>query len=486
MLNIVNLPIESLRPNDYNSNMMTGTEFKELVSEVKRLQRIPKPIVVKKNRQDYLIIDGEHNWRAAQETGLKELPCEIIEADDFESMLQTFKRNQHGTHNPIKLGKMFQRMMEGKGLSQRALAKEMDISEGTVRNALEYAKAVEVRNDYAFEKLSIPQIRTYNRLPHVIADFWLKCGADTKQSGLMWGKYEEDEDFEVIWGPDKSYTDPIFWQDMENDHSPADFKKRLNQISVWKRFEHRYSDNEEFLKELRKYTKHFYAKKFPVRDKMFMDQALDFLIDVGTDPNDCSIHPISFNLTSEEFEKLFLEFEKTGGSAVTFSESVQLAIAKKTGKLITKPGKAREGLKGIEISQNAPDYIRESKLPIESKYNLWKTDGPESKKRELALGDRYISEDRIKGELRLASKKNEYQEKLRTKSEMDLAKSIALRMPIYGKEKDSEAIDTMARRLVLLTKTELMILNEYTEGMEGWKSFAEAINGLASFANISD
>jgi hypothetical protein len=31
-----------------------------------------------------------------------------------------------------------------------------------------------------------------------------------------------------------------------------------------------------------------------------------------------------------------------------------------------------------------------------------------------------------------------------------------------------------------------MILNEYTEGMEGWKSFAEAINGLASFANISD
>ena len=79
-------------------------------------------MVVRPNGKDgrYLIVDGEHGWRAATKAGFQAIPCEIIEADDFEAMRQTYKRNQHGTHAPILLGKFFKRMMEEKGLSQRA------------------------------------------------------------------------------------------------------------------------------------------------------------------------------------------------------------------------------------------------------------------------------------------------------------------------------------------------------------------------------
>src|SRR5690606_29130015 len=91
----------AIKPNDYNPNRMTDDEFAELVAEVRHLGRLPKPVVVRPNGDGYVIVDGEHGWRAAQEVGLPEITCEVIEVDDFEAMRQTYKRNQHGQHNPV-------------------------------------------------------------------------------------------------------------------------------------------------------------------------------------------------------------------------------------------------------------------------------------------------------------------------------------------------------------------------------------------------
>jgi ParB/RepB/Spo0J family partition protein len=175
------ISIEQLRPNDYNPNRMEPSEFTEFVTEVRHLGRLPKPVVVRPDGPHvYMIVDGEHGWRAAQEVGLTEIPCEVIDADDFEAMRQTYKRNQHGTHNPVLLGRMFRRMMETRGLSLRALAGEISVSEGTIRNALLYAQAADVRNSYAFEQLSVRQVRTYLTLAESIRDIWLDAGADLK------------------------------------------------------------------------------------------------------------------------------------------------------------------------------------------------------------------------------------------------------------------------------------------------------------------
>ena len=86
------LSVGSLKANDYNPNRMTAEGFVELVAEVRHLGRLPKPVVVRPIGSDYLIVDGEHGWRAAQEAGLVEVPCEVIEVDDFEAMRQTHKR----------------------------------------------------------------------------------------------------------------------------------------------------------------------------------------------------------------------------------------------------------------------------------------------------------------------------------------------------------------------------------------------------------
>ncbi len=217
MSNITLLPTDALQPNDYNPNEMTEAELAEFKTEVEHLGRIPKPVVVRANGTAYVIVDGEHGWRIAREIGFTQIPCEIVDVNDFEAMRQTYKRNQHGSHDPVKLGQMFRRMMNERELSQRALAKEIGVSEGTIRNSLMYADAHEVRNSYAFSELSIRQVRTYLALPPPISDIWLDAGADLdalrrSTENVKIPKYDgtsELESFDTTWLPHMADADVI-------------------------------------------------------------------------------------------------------------------------------------------------------------------------------------------------------------------------------------------------------------------------------------
>lgn len=180
------IPVTKIRLNDWNPNEMTENEFKEFVSEIKHNGNPPKPIVLRKiDDEFYQIIDGEHCFKALREAlDVDTLPPQwyvIEEYDDIEAKRQTYKRNLGGSHNFVKLGLMFESVLKETGHSNNKLAKEWCISEGSIRNALEYVKAYRLRNSYEVSKLSIRQIREYNRLPDGRRDEWLDSGADLSQ-----------------------------------------------------------------------------------------------------------------------------------------------------------------------------------------------------------------------------------------------------------------------------------------------------------------
>lgn len=185
---LVRLPVTDLLPNAYNPNQMTQAEFHELVAEVEHLGRCPKPIVVRREGAQWLIVDGEHGWRAAKAIGLTEVACEVADVDNFEAMRQTYKRNQHGRHDAVRLGKMFRLMLAERGCSQRGLATTIGVSDATVRNAMLYADAADLRDGYAVEpaakvdvsSLTVRQVRAYVGLPPPIRDAWLDSGADLR------------------------------------------------------------------------------------------------------------------------------------------------------------------------------------------------------------------------------------------------------------------------------------------------------------------
>jgi ParB/RepB/Spo0J family partition protein len=178
------LRTDQLKPNTYNPNRMTDEQFAEYVTEVRRLGRLPKPIVVRRSGEGYEIVDGEHGWRAANEVGFPEVPCEIIDANNFEAMLQTLKRNQHGTHNPLLEGLVYEQMLKARGISQRELAREVNVPETTIRNRLTYVAAFKECKDSAGEeraqglaKLSLRQVELFLAMPQRVRDVWLAAGA---------------------------------------------------------------------------------------------------------------------------------------------------------------------------------------------------------------------------------------------------------------------------------------------------------------------
>jgi ParB/RepB/Spo0J family partition protein len=198
-IRVVMLPVARLRPSGCNPNTMSVEVEAELAKEVRRLGRVPKPVVVRAKRKHFEIIDGEHSWKAARECGLTEVPCEVIEVDTFEAMRQMLTRNRHGDNDPVKLGRLYQRMMGERDLSQRALATEIGISEGTIRNFLAYAEAAKMRNDYAgspaegrqesadaeIARLTVQQVRSYLDLAADQRDEWFDAGARLDEARLL-------------------------------------------------------------------------------------------------------------------------------------------------------------------------------------------------------------------------------------------------------------------------------------------------------------
>ncbi len=515
------LPIEALQPNDYNPNRMADERFAELVEEVRHLGRLPKPVVARPNGDDqYIIVDGEHGWRAAQEVGLSEIAVEVVEVDDFEARRQTYKRNQHGEHDPVLLGRMFRQMMDERDLSQRALAKEIAVSEGTVRNALLYAEAAEMRNRYARAKeleetteagaalvagLSVRQVRYYVQLPQMSGGFWLDAGADMKT--LLGVKTEEnvevtDREIEDAAGNVGKHFNRLeatgLFEFAPKPYGADGFKKTIETIEQWDRWERGWTwgmnGNCLSIKQLRPYTKHYFKGVFYVRNESLMENALDIIINTETKPP-------SFYLTPEEVENIIADCTLMDRqSASSFQEHLGMAVCAKG----FTPGKRKYGarweLMQRAIDKGTPDYIRESKLYLPSRYLLWKTPGSEEAKRILAKKD-YLHgkgktdqekvknalrevEEEIEGEVKTKAERERLLERFNATSQQDLAASLAEKLfgEIY--EEAPDALRKLATRLARLEKTEILALDEFVTSEQKVRAWAAAIRDIAKMAGI--
>src|SRR3989338_2869503 len=191
-MNNKTIPLDKIKPNDYNPNEMSEEQFTDFVNEVKHLgNKPPKPIILRPNGDFYEIVDGEHSFKAIKQLGIMELQegwYEIADYDDIEAKRQTWKRNLGGKPNAVKTGLMFAKALQDSGMSNRQLADRMDISEATIRAYLFYAEASKLRGDHAnLARLTNDQIKLYLNIASyskAIANFWLNCGA--LEDALVW------------------------------------------------------------------------------------------------------------------------------------------------------------------------------------------------------------------------------------------------------------------------------------------------------------
>jgi len=380
-------------------------------------------------------------------------------------------------------------MMQSSGLSQRGLAEKTEVSEGTIRNALEYAQAADVRNDYAFDKLGVKQVRHCNRLPREIADLWIKTGVDIK---VLFGVKAENQ-VEWIENHDVSSTYE-FYEDLEKTGLlkyyqkenyvrpiPQGFTDVIKKLKKWNELECKWTRGGIMRENLRPYTEKHFLGAFRVRETGPMEEVLDLLIDTESTPP-------TFHLTPQEFETILDTSAKNYESHLDFMNRLLIAITEKSGRMPQNRSGTRIKLMEIEMAKDAPRYIQESPLPVGSRYVLWKTSGPDSIKQELAqmasipcrngLG----VEENIKDLIGCEVRKAELQSKWDSMSEIELAQQIAERLPLYDKQRDRNDIEMLAKKLSALNKAELMVLNEHTETLEHMKHIAEMINSFSEQA----
>ena len=132
--------ISDLTRNPYQPRE-TFNEFKldELTNSIKK-NGIIQPIAVRSKKSEagkYEIVAGERRWLAAQKAGLHDIPVNVLELSDVESLEVAIVQNiQRDDLNPIEEAKGYQRLSEEFNYDHENISKLMSKSRSHVSNTL--------------------------------------------------------------------------------------------------------------------------------------------------------------------------------------------------------------------------------------------------------------------------------------------------------------------------------------------------------------
>lgn len=103
------LPVESVRPNKWNVNMMPKEEYKRLKAEMAKTGPEKTEAITVRKAEDgaWEIVNGEQRWQTAKELGWKAIPAQEVEADRREAKYLSLSYNAlRGTVDYVKLSRL--------------------------------------------------------------------------------------------------------------------------------------------------------------------------------------------------------------------------------------------------------------------------------------------------------------------------------------------------------------------------------------------
>lgn len=89
-LTVEYVPIDSLKPNEYNPNRQSDHDFELLLRSMEE-DGFTQPVVV---QADGTIVDGEHRWRAATKLGFTEIPVVRVDMTPEQVRISTLRHNR--------------------------------------------------------------------------------------------------------------------------------------------------------------------------------------------------------------------------------------------------------------------------------------------------------------------------------------------------------------------------------------------------------
>ncbi len=134
---IIELPLEDLRPNPYQPRQVFDEEaLQELASSIKTYG-VFQPIIVKKSIKGYEIIAGERRFRASKLAGMEKIPAIIRSFTDEQMMEIALLENlQRENLSAIEEANAYKLMLNKLNLTQDELALKVGKSRSHITNLL--------------------------------------------------------------------------------------------------------------------------------------------------------------------------------------------------------------------------------------------------------------------------------------------------------------------------------------------------------------
>ena len=132
--------ISDLSSNPYQPRKMFDEVKLEQLSNSIKKNGIIQPIAVRLNKSEpgkYEIVAGERRWLAAQRAGLHEIPINILDLSDVESLEVAIVENiQRDDLNPIEEARGYKRLSEEFKYDHESISKLMSKSRSHISNTL--------------------------------------------------------------------------------------------------------------------------------------------------------------------------------------------------------------------------------------------------------------------------------------------------------------------------------------------------------------
>ena len=134
---VVFLPARSIRPNPGQPRKIFQPEALTELSDSIRQHGILQPLSVRRIEGGYELIAGERRLRAAQQAGLTDIPCIIMQMSDRESGMAAMVENlQRQDLDFIEEAQGISRLMTDYRMSQEQIARLLGKSQSAVANKL--------------------------------------------------------------------------------------------------------------------------------------------------------------------------------------------------------------------------------------------------------------------------------------------------------------------------------------------------------------
>lgn len=132
-----NMRITEIEPNRQQPRKNFDDESIALLADSIKQHGIIQPLLVRPYGSSYQIVAGERRWRAARMLGLSDVPVQIKELSDIETMQIALIENlQRENLNPVEEAKGYNELIENFNMTQEDVAKTVGRSRSAVANSM--------------------------------------------------------------------------------------------------------------------------------------------------------------------------------------------------------------------------------------------------------------------------------------------------------------------------------------------------------------